>query len=165
MPGQVYIPQDANHSKVVSESKVAPINYVSSSLHCHRCEARTDVETHRSLRSSRPSDPSFSVSARRRSRPCPHADLFAAGYDSGIIGSVVSKSYTHFHNYFSAHGSVDDNIIGAIVSVFAGGCFFGALLAGFTANKIGRKRTIQFGCVIAIVGKHSLGYYGVRSAT
>lgn len=25
---------------------------------------------------------------------------FLFGYDSGIIGSVISDSYTHFHNYF-----------------------------------------------------------------
>ncbi|KAL7416469.1 general substrate transporter, partial [Mrakia frigida] len=43
-------------------------------------------------------------------------------------------------------------VTGAIVSVFAGGCFFGALIAGYTANKIGRKRTIQLGALIAVVG-------------
>lgn len=25
---------------------------------------------------------------------------FLFGYDSGIIGSVISDSYTHFHHYF-----------------------------------------------------------------
>jgi len=42
--------------------------------------------------------------------------------------------------------------LGAVVSVFAGGAFFGALLAGRTADWIGRKRTIQLGSIIAIVG-------------
>jgi MFS family permease len=79
---------------------------------------------------------------------------FLFGYDSGIIGSVISPSYNRFHEYFRSNGEpdVDKNITGAIVSVFAGGAFFGALLAGFTANKIGRKRTIQLGSLIAIVG-------------
>ncbi|KAG7562239.1 hypothetical protein FFLO_02325 [Filobasidium floriforme] len=85
---------------------------------------------------------------------------FLFGYDSGIIGSVISPSYNRFHEYFHAKNSplvdgkerVDPNITGAIVSVFAGGAFFGALLAGFTANKIGRKRTIQLGSLIATVG-------------
>ena len=43
-------------------------------------------------------------------------------------------------------------VTGAIVSVFAGGCFFGAIFAGYTANKIGRKRTIQVGSAIAVIG-------------
>ncbi|ORY20790.1 general substrate transporter [Naematelia encephala] len=74
---------------------------------------------------------------------------FLFGYDSGIISSVISANYTHFHSYFN---EPKQNIIGAIVSVFAGGAFFGALLAGQTADLIGRKRTIQMGSLIAIVG-------------
>lgn len=42
-----------------------------------------------------------------------------SGYDSGIISSVISENYTHFHAYFNASPSV----VGAIVSVFAGGAF------------------------------------------
>jgi MFS family permease len=74
---------------------------------------------------------------------------FLFGYDSGIIGSVISGSYVHFHDYFDAPGAP---VIGAIVSLFAAGAFFGALMAGWTADKYGRKRTIQIGSVIAIVG-------------
>lgn len=44
---------------------------------------------------------------------------FLFGYDSGIIGSVISANYTQFHDYFKPTPS----IIGAIVSVFAGGAF------------------------------------------
>ncbi|TXT13409.1 hypothetical protein VHUM_00776 [Vanrija humicola] len=74
---------------------------------------------------------------------------FLFGYDSGIISSVISPSYTHFHSYFN---NPSDSIIGAIVAVFGGGAFVGSLIAGQTADWIGRKRTIQLGCVIAIVG-------------
>jgi len=74
---------------------------------------------------------------------------FLFGYDSGIIGSVISGSYTHFHDYFEAPKA---GVIGAIVSLFAAGAFFGAIMAGWTADKFGRKRTIQIGSVIAIVG-------------
>jgi len=38
------------------------------------------------------------------------------------------------------------------VSLFAAGAFFGAIMAGWTADKFGRKRTIQIGSIIAIVG-------------
>ncbi|WVR09807.1 hypothetical protein IAU60_006883 [Kwoniella sp. DSM 27419] len=74
---------------------------------------------------------------------------FLFGYDSGIISSVISDSYDQFQDYFD-HPL--PNITGAIVSVFAGGAFFGALIAGQTADRIGRKRTIQMGSLIAIVG-------------
>jgi MFS family permease len=90
---------------------------------------------------------------------------FLFGYDSGIIGSVISPSYNRFHEYFrnGDREFVDENITGAIVSVFAGGAFFGALLAGYTANKIGRKRTIQLGSLIATVGK-SISSHGLAIA-
>lgn len=93
---------------------------------------------------------------------------FLFGYDSGIIGSVISPGYKQFHLYFN---DPSDGIIGAIVSVFAGGAceylepvpladrpadevgsVFGALLAGQTADRFGRKRTIQLGATIAIIG-------------
>ena len=55
---------------------------------------------------------------------------FLFGYDSGIIASVISLEYDQFQLYFGdgldAEGvpiPVEDNITGAIVSVFAGGAF------------------------------------------
>ncbi|KAJ7817746.1 general substrate transporter [Mycena olivaceomarginata] len=74
---------------------------------------------------------------------------FVLGYDSGIIGSVVSKQFDLFQTYFHNPGP---SIIGAIVSTFAGGCFFGAAAAGSLATRIGRKRTIQLGALVAILG-------------
>ncbi|KAJ7882280.1 general substrate transporter [Mycena leptocephala] len=69
--------------------------------------------------------------------------------DSGVIGSVVSLQFDYFHTYFHQPGP---SIIGAIVSTFAGGCFFGAAAAGSLATRIGRKRTIQIGALIAMLG-------------
>ncbi|KAJ7253499.1 general substrate transporter [Mycena rebaudengoi] len=69
--------------------------------------------------------------------------------DSGVIGSVVSKQFDLFHVYFK---NPDDSIIGAIVSTFAGGCFFGAAAAGTLASRVGRKRTIQIGALVAVLG-------------
>jgi sugar porter (SP) family MFS transporter len=74
---------------------------------------------------------------------------FLFGYDSGIIGSVISSGYTHFHEYFD---HPDANLTGAIVSTFAGGCFFGAMAAGWLADHVGRKRTIQIGAAVAMLG-------------
>ncbi|CCO26567.1 High-affinity glucose transporter [Rhizoctonia solani AG-1 IB] len=74
---------------------------------------------------------------------------FLFGYDSGIIGSVISPNFKKFHEYFN---EPDDELLGAVVSTFAGGCFFGAMAAGWLADRIGRKRTIQVGSLIAILG-------------
>lgn len=45
---------------------------------------------------------------------------FLFGYDSGIISSVISTSYTEFQDYYHHPAA---NVTGAIVSVFAGGAF------------------------------------------
>ncbi|CAE6399040.1 unnamed protein product [Rhizoctonia solani] len=74
---------------------------------------------------------------------------FLFGYDSGIIGSVISPNFKKFHEFFN---NPNDNILGAVVSTFAGGCFFGAMAAGWLADRIGRKRTIQAGSLVAILG-------------
>ncbi|KAF7337060.1 High-affinity glucose transporter [Mycena venus] len=74
---------------------------------------------------------------------------FLFGYDSGVIGSVVSKQFDQFQTFFHNPGP---DIVGAIVSTFAGGCFFGAATAGSLATRIGRKRTIQIGALIAVLG-------------
>ncbi|CUA68692.1 putative quinate permease [Rhizoctonia solani] len=74
---------------------------------------------------------------------------FLFGYDSGIIGSVISPNFKEFHKYFN---NPNDNTLGAVVSTFAGGCFFGAMAAGWLADRIGRKRTIQAGSLVAILG-------------
>ena len=55
---------------------------------------------------------------QERADACRATGSFLFGYDSGIIGSVISPGYTHFHDYFDAPS---DSVIGAIVSVFAGG--------------------------------------------
>ncbi|KAJ6459470.1 general substrate transporter [Mycena vitilis] len=74
---------------------------------------------------------------------------FLFGDDSGVIGSVVSLQFDHFQSFFHNPGP---SIIGAIVSTFAGGCFFGAAAAGSLATRIGRKRTIQLGALVAVLG-------------
>lgn len=72
--------------------------------------------------------------------PTGEADLFLElfSYDSGIIGSVISDEYRQFHKHFAPNDpkGVGSNERGAIVALLAGGCFFGAFLAGWTANKV-----------------------------
>ncbi|KAG6833374.1 hypothetical protein H0H87_007991 [Tephrocybe sp. NHM501043] len=55
-------------------------------------------------------------------------------------------------DHYKAHFTSDTSIEGAVVSTFNGGCFFGALGAGWANDKFGRKRTIQIGCLFALWG-------------
>lgn len=41
---------------------------------------------------------------------------------------------------------------GAVVSVFTGGAFFGAMFAGYAGDRLGRKWTIMIGALIFILG-------------
>jgi MFS family permease len=41
---------------------------------------------------------------------------------------------------------------GAVVSIFTGGAFFGAMFAGITGDYLGRKKTILIGAVIFCLG-------------
>ncbi|KAG9092067.1 hypothetical protein FRC06_000258, partial [Ceratobasidium sp. 370] len=71
---------------------------------------------------------------------------FLFGYDSGVITNVLENKY--FLSYFNP----SDSLTGAVVSTLAGGCFVGAACAAWLADHIGRKRTLQVGSVIAIIG-------------
>ena len=68
------------------------------------------------------------------------------GYDLGVIAeAIASPNFTHqFHP--------SDAEIGAVVSVFTGGGFVGALLAGPIGDRLGRKMTILIGACIFLLG-------------
>ncbi|KAI0671410.1 general substrate transporter [Trametes maxima] len=74
---------------------------------------------------------------------------FLFGYDSGIISSVITFS---FFKSFVNNPENYDSLSGAVVSTFTGGCFFGAAGAGWANDKFGRKRTVQFGALVALWG-------------
>ncbi|KAF2093152.1 general substrate transporter [Rhizodiscina lignyota] len=68
------------------------------------------------------------------------------GYDLGIIAEVVSSKA------FIAKFNPTSSETGAVVSVFTGGAFVGAGLAGPAGDWIGRKKTILLGAVIFLLG-------------
>jgi len=68
------------------------------------------------------------------------------GYDQGIIGSTLAQ--TDFRAKFNPSSAEE----GGIVSSFSGGAFCGAAIAGYTSNRLGRKKTIMLGALIALVG-------------
>jgi MFS family permease len=68
------------------------------------------------------------------------------GYDLGVIAeAIASPNLKHQFNPSDAQ-------VGAIVSVFTGGGFFGAFLAGPLGDRLGRKVTILVGALIFLLG-------------
>ncbi|KAK7725455.1 hypothetical protein SLS57_003932 [Botryosphaeria dothidea] len=72
---------------------------------------------------------------------------FLFGFDSGIITSTIAQP--HFVDYFE---SPNDDTEGGIVSSFQGGAILGTMINFVTGDKLGRKKTIFVGSVIAAIG-------------
>ncbi|KAH7128138.1 general substrate transporter [Dendryphion nanum] len=68
------------------------------------------------------------------------------GYDLGVIAQVIEAE--SFKSKFRA----TTNETGAVVSVFTGGAFFGAMAAGPMGDRLGRKWTIFIGAVVFTLG-------------
>lgn len=73
---------------------------------------------------------------------------FLFGYDSGVMTDVIASK--HFLHYFNTNSA--SPILGAIVSTFAGGACIGALSGGFTMDRLGRRKSIQIGAFVCVVG-------------
>jgi MFS family permease len=72
---------------------------------------------------------------------------FLFGYDLGVIAEVVAAD--SFKTLFL---QTDANArSGTVVALFTGGCFIGALGAGFS-DRLGRRGTILMACCIFTVG-------------
>ncbi|GBC07193.1 hypothetical protein RclHR1_00730042 [Rhizophagus clarus] len=68
------------------------------------------------------------------------------GYDIGVISGILTMS--HFREKFPSGLAKE----GSIVSSLLAGCFFGALISGYFADKIGRKFSILGASIVFIVG-------------
>ncbi|KAB2579283.1 putative mfs sugar transporter protein [Lasiodiplodia theobromae] len=68
------------------------------------------------------------------------------GYDLGVIAEVIASQS------FRAKFGKNDNEHGAVVSIFTGGAFFGAMFAGVTNDWLGRKYTILIGALVFCLG-------------
>ncbi|KAI9690283.1 MAG: hypothetical protein M1822_009244 [Bathelium mastoideum] len=72
---------------------------------------------------------------------------FLFGYDLGVIAEVVASD-----SFVSLFLQKDANSrSGTVVALFTGGCFLGALGAGFS-DRLGRRGTILMACCIFVVG-------------
>ncbi|MCJ1259176.1 myo-inositol transporter [Lignoscripta atroalba] len=68
------------------------------------------------------------------------------GYDTGIISAVLVYLYEDLGHTLSS-GEKE-----LITSITSGGAFFGAIAAGLTADRFGRKIAIYLGCALFIIG-------------
>ncbi|CAO3642929.1 unnamed protein product [Cunninghamella blakesleeana] len=69
------------------------------------------------------------------------------GYDQGVMSGIITNDH-----WIKLMGYPNDALIGAVVSLYEIGCMFGALSCGKIGDLLGRKRTIQVGALILIVG-------------
>lgn len=74
------------------------------------------------------------------------------GYDASVMSQVNSnKDYLRLM-HLEGGTSGDSAFIGGIVSIWFLGFAIGGLLVGAYADKVGRLKTIQLGCVWALIG-------------
>ena len=66
------------------------------------------------------------------------------GYDLGVIAQVIASGA--FKREFNDPGA---NAKGAVVSVFTGGAFFGAMFGGPAGDYLGRRLTILMGACVS----------------
>ncbi|KAE8417928.1 general substrate transporter [Aspergillus pseudocaelatus] len=69
------------------------------------------------------------------------------GYDTGIISAVLVYIHDGLDNRMLTSNEKE-----LITSLCSGGAFFGAIVAGLTADKLGRKAAIYFGCALFTIG-------------
>ncbi|KAH9217154.1 myo-inositol transporter [Leptodontidium sp. 2 PMI_412] len=72
---------------------------------------------------------------------------FLFGYDTGVISAVLVSLGTALGGKALTSGEQE-----LITSITSGGAFIGALVAGLTGDKMGRKFAIYLGCVVFVLG-------------
>ncbi|KAI0805584.1 general substrate transporter [Xylaria sp. FL0064] len=76
-------------------------------------------------------------------------DFLLFGYDQGVMSGIISSD-----PFTAAFPEVKDDSTwqGFVVSIYAVGCFFGALFILMTGDKLGRRKAIFLGATVMIVG-------------
>ncbi|TWU77842.1 hypothetical protein ED733_002847 [Metarhizium rileyi] len=83
------------------------------------------------------------------------AGFLLFGYDQGVMSGLLTgdafvRTFPEIDTTDTGHGSA--SLQGTVVAIYEIGCFFGALIALFIAERIGRRKTIMMGCVILAIG-------------
>ncbi|KAJ8123299.1 hypothetical protein ONZ43_g721 [Nemania bipapillata] len=76
-------------------------------------------------------------------------DFLLFGYDQGVMSGIISGA-----PFVADFPQVDNDSTwqGFVVSIYAVGCFFGALLILMVGDKLGRRKAIFIGATIMIIG-------------
>ncbi|KAF7724349.1 hypothetical protein EC973_001137 [Apophysomyces ossiformis] len=78
---------------------------------------------------------------------------FCFGYDTGVVSSVLTMSdFIHKMTNDPTRKELTALESGTITGLLLAGCFVGSLLAGPSAEKFSRKRTIMIGSAVFILG-------------
>ncbi|KAF2242601.1 sugar transporter [Trematosphaeria pertusa] len=77
-------------------------------------------------------------------------DMSLFGYDQGVFSGVnISQDYLNIHNL---NGPGNTDTLAIVTAIYDVGCFFGAIVAFWIGEKLGRKKTIVIGTTTMAVG-------------
>ena len=72
------------------------------------------------------------------------------GYDQGVFGGViVTKDFLDTHNLA---GDSKTSLLGTVTAIYDIGCFFGAVIAVWMGEVLGRRKSVLVGTTIMSVG-------------
>jgi len=75
-------------------------------------------------------------------------DFLLFGYDQGVMSGIISAPA-----FTAAFPQVlDSNYEGFVVSIYAVGCFLGAIFIFLVGDKLGRRKAIFLGAIVMIIG-------------
>lgn len=74
------------------------------------------------------------------------------GYDQGVMSGVVISSY-----WLAEMGNPSTIMVSTITALYDVGAVFGAVAAAFTAEGLGRKRSLLVGSVAVVIGAILMG--------
>ncbi|KIY00818.1 uncharacterized protein Z520_03484 [Fonsecaea multimorphosa CBS 102226] len=77
-------------------------------------------------------------------------DMTLFGYDQGVFGGVVvTQDFLQVHNLA---GPAKTSLLGTVTAIYDVGCFFGAIIAVWLGEKLGRRRSVLVGSTIMSAG-------------
>ncbi len=76
-------------------------------------------------------------------------DFLLFGYDQGVMSGIISGP-PFVHDFPQVDGN--STWQGFVTSIYAVGCFFGALFILLVGDKLGRRKAIFLGATIMIIG-------------
>ncbi|KAK4185116.1 general substrate transporter [Podospora australis] len=81
------------------------------------------------------------------------AGFLLFGYDQGVMSGVVISP-----SWLSAMGHPSPWVIGTLTAVYDIGAIIGAILAAFTSDSLGRKRTLLLGAFLVCISGLAMGF-------